>query len=668
MRVLLFGTYDTSMHPRVATIAEGLRARGADVAECNAPLGLDTAARVDMLAHPWRAPALLARLARRWATLTVAARRTPAPDVVVVGYLGHFDVHLARLLFRRVPVVLDHLVGASDTARDRRLDGGPRQVVLRLIDSAALRAADIVVVDTDEHLAALPPRYRSRAVVIPVGAPAAWYDAAGPEPSPPQASGGLPGQSPSSADQPGRSAAPSHPPGQSPPPSDPPGPLRVVFYGLYTPLQGTPVIGAALSKIAGAGIEVTMVGGGQDAVRARSAAASNLAVRWLDWVPAADLPALVAGHDVCLGIFGTGDKALRVVPNKVFQGAAAGCAIVTSDTAPQRRALGDAALLVPPGDPGALAAALLRLADDRAGLDRLRHQAYALARQRFAPAQIVAALAAKLAPGGSLDLQEEEPRMVRSTAAARPPADVDAVAPLAPNAWLRYDLVQRMLPPDGVTDVLEIGCGQGAFGARLACRYRYLGVEPDKTSWAVAQRRITAVSSGEVRNVAVETLGAERFDLVCAFEVLEHIEDDAAAVKDWAGRLRPGGWLLLSVPAGQRRYGPWDELVGHFRRYDPEAITDLLASCGFGEIKVRYYGFPLGYALEAGRNLIGRRRLTPAGDHTFAERTAGSGRQLQPTTSVRGLATRWGTVPFRALQRAFPRNGTGIVVLARLAD
>ena len=658
MRVLLFGTYDTSMHPRVATIAEGLRARGADVAECNAPLGLDTAARVDMLAHPWRAPALLARLARRWATLTVAARRTPVPDAVVVGSVGHFDVHLARLLFRRVPVVLDHLVGASDTARDRRLDGGPRQVVLRLIDSAALRAADIVVVDTDEHLAALPPRYRSRAVVIPVGAPAAWYEAAaGPVPSPPQASGGLPGQSPSSAD----------PPGQSASSADPPGPLRVVFYGLYTPLQGTTVIGAALSKIAGAGIEVTMVGSGQDAAQARAAAAANPAVRWLDW-SRRQPPALVAGHDVCLGIFGTGDKALRVVPNKVFQGAAAGCAIVTSDTAPQRRALGDAALLVPPGDPGALAAALLRLADDRAGLDRLRHQAHTLARQRFAATQIVAPLAAKLAPEGSLDLQEEEPGMVRSTAAARPSADVDAVAPLAPNAWLRYDVVQRMLPPDGITDVLEIGCGQGAFGARLARRYRYLGVEPDKTSWAVAQRRITAVSSGEVRNVAVETLRTERFDLVCAFEVLEHIEDDAAAVKDWASRLRPGGWLLLSVPADQRRYGPWDELVGHFRRYDPEAMTDLLASCGFGEIKVRYYGFPLGYALEAGRNLIGRRRLTPAGGQTLAERTAGSGRQLQPTTSVRGLATRWGTVPFRALQRAFPGNGTGIVVLARLAD
>src|SRR6266496_1948621 len=135
MRVLLFGTYDTSLHPRIATIAEGLRAHGADVAECNAPLGLSTAARVDMLAHPWRAPALAARLARRWATLARAARRMPAPDVVLVGYLGHFDIHLARLMFRGVPVVLDHLIGASDTARDRRLGGAARQRLLSLIDA-----------------------------------------------------------------------------------------------------------------------------------------------------------------------------------------------------------------------------------------------------------------------------------------------------------------------------------------------------------------------------------------------------------------------------------------------------------------------------------------------------------------------------------------------------
>jgi SAM-dependent methyltransferase len=634
MRVLLFGTYDTSAHPRVATIAEGLRARGAEVAECNAPLGLDTAARVDMLARPWRAAALLARLARRWTTLALAARRMPAADVVIVGYLGHFDVHLARLIFRRVPVVLDHLVGASDTGRDRRLDGGAREVLLRMIDSAALRAADIVVVDTDEHLAALPPRHRARAVVVPVGAPQAWHDAARPE-----------------GDE------------------DAPGPLRVVFYGLYTPLQGTPVIGAALGRIAGAPIEVTMIGGGQDEAETRAAAAANGAVRWVDWVAAAELPALVAGHDVCLGIFGTGDKALRVVPNKVFQGAAAGCAIVTSDTAPQRRALGDAAILVPPGDPGALAAALLRLAGDRADLIRLRREARRLSQRRFAPEQIVAPLTDKLVPAGAAaprDLYDEEFGMV-SSSAARPRANVNAVAPLTPNAWLRYDVITHLLPA-GITDVLEVGCGQGSLGARLTQRYRYLGVEPDQTSWAVAKRRISAAGDGEVRNVAVGALRDERFDLVCAFEVLEHIEDDATTLKEWATRLRPGGWLLLSVPAHQHRYAKADEMAGHFRRYDPAVMTALLTRCGFTDIQIRQYGFPLGYLLETARNQIARRRLAASAGQSLAERTAGSGRLLQPSGGTIGVLTRWGTAPFRVLQRAFPNTGTGLVVLARLAS
>ncbi len=115
-------------------------------------------------------------------------------------------------------------------------------------------------------------------------------------------------------------------------------------------------------------------------------------------MPAAELPALVASHDVCLGIFGTGDKALRVVPNKVFQGAAAGCAVITSDTAPQRRVLGDAAVLVPPGDSEALADALLRLANDRETLLKLRHSARELASTRFTPEQVVAPLTDRLVP------------------------------------------------------------------------------------------------------------------------------------------------------------------------------------------------------------------------------------------------------------------------------
>jgi glycosyltransferase involved in cell wall biosynthesis len=139
-----------------------------------------------------------------------------------------------------------------------------------------------------------------------------------------------------------------------------------------------------------------MVGSGQDHDETRSLAAANHRVAWVDWVASGQLPALVAGHDVCLGIFGTGPKALRVVPNKVFQGAAAGCALVTSDSAPQRRLLGDAAVLVPPGDAAALAAALRDLAVDRDRLRAARAAAAELARSSFTPAAVTAPLLARL--------------------------------------------------------------------------------------------------------------------------------------------------------------------------------------------------------------------------------------------------------------------------------
>jgi SAM-dependent methyltransferase len=255
--------------------------------------------------------------------------------------------------------------------------------------------------------------------------------------------------------------------------------------------------------------------------------------------------------------------------------------------------------------------------------------------------------------------------MASAPPAEGPPGGINVVAPLTPNAWLRYDLVERMLPA-GVTDVLEIGCGQGSLGARLAQRYRYLGVEPDRASWEVARQRMRAAGHGEVRNITSGELGTERFDLVCAFEVLEHIEDDAAAVKQWAARLRAGGWLLLSVPALQRRYGPADELVGHFRRYDPPAMTALLNGSGLDQVEIRQYGFPLGYLLETARNTIARRRLAAAADTSAAERTAGSGRFLQPSGRALGAATQWGTAPFRLLQRAFPHTGPGLVVRARV--
>ena len=359
MRLLAFGSYDAGAHPRVAVLLEGLRRHGVTVEECNEPLRLDTAARVRLLQQPWRLPRLLVELARVWWVLVRGARRAGRPDAVLVGYLGHFDVLLARLLFRGVPVVHDMLVFASDTARDRGA-GGLKQRLLASLDAAAVRASDLVVVDTEEHLGLLPTQRRADGVVVPVGVPAAWI-----------------------------AAAPRRRPDDEP--------VRVVFYGLYTPLQGTPVIGQALALLRDEPqVRVTMVGTGQDLPAARRSAGERDGVAWVDWVSPADLPALVAQHDVCLGIFGRGDKALRVVPNKVFQGAAAGCAVVTSDTAPQRRALGECAVLVPPGDPAALATALRALAADRDRLHALRTGAWTLAGERFVPEAVVVPLVARV--------------------------------------------------------------------------------------------------------------------------------------------------------------------------------------------------------------------------------------------------------------------------------
>jgi glycosyltransferase involved in cell wall biosynthesis len=350
VEVLAFGTYDRSTHPRVAVLIEGLRAHGARVSECNEPLGLDTAARVALLRQPWRLPLLAARLLRCWLRLACRCRSGPRPDVVLVGYLGHFDVLLARALFPRTRVVLDQLVFAADTAADRGVAHGLRPLLLGALDRIACRAADLVLVDTEENARLAPTG--SRTLVVDVGAPDTWY---------------VPHARPVST------------------------PLRVVFFGLFTPLQGAVTIAASAGLLDPARVHLTLIGRGQDLAAARQAA-GGAPVEWVEWVPGEVLPAVVAAHDVCLGIFGTTPKAGRVVPNKLFQGAAAGCALVTSDTPPQRRLLGAAARYVPAGDAPGLAAALETLAGDPAQVRALAADAASLARSEFTAVAVTAPL------------------------------------------------------------------------------------------------------------------------------------------------------------------------------------------------------------------------------------------------------------------------------------
>ena len=130
-------------------------------------------------------------------------------------------------------------------------------------------------------------------------------------------------------------------------------------------------------------------------------------VLWRDEVPLADLPAELASAAVTLGVFGTGRKAAMVVPNKVYQAAAAGRPLVTRDGPALREVLepGLHCLVCPPGDPDALAAAVLRLLDDPALAARLGAAARAHVLERFGAAAVAARLREVLAT--ALDVRPE---------------------------------------------------------------------------------------------------------------------------------------------------------------------------------------------------------------------------------------------------------------------
>lgn len=359
MRIVGFGTYDRQKHPRVGILLDGLRQLGDEVTELNAPLGLSTAERVAMLGRPSLAYRLVLRLLSRWSVLIVKRVRTrPAHDVVLVGYLAQFDVVLARLLFPRSIVALDLLIFSGDTARDRGVGKGPKLTLLNALDRLAIACASLVIVDTEEHAGLVPASQRHKTVVAPVGSPDEWFS----EPSEIETSR-----------------------------------LKVLFFGLFTPLQGAPVIGEAIAALPpDIGIEVTMIGSGQDLLETRRRAAGSPLVTWREWVEPNELRRLLREHHVCLGIFGDTPKALRVAPNKVFEGAAAGCAILTSDTPPQRRSLGDAARFVTVADPTALAEALRSLAADPGEVRRLRTSAHQRAEADFRPCRVAQPVQAAL--------------------------------------------------------------------------------------------------------------------------------------------------------------------------------------------------------------------------------------------------------------------------------
>lgn len=234
-------------------------------------------------------------------------------------------------------------------------------------------------------------------------------------------------------------------------------------------------------------------------------------------------------------------------------------------------------------------------------------------------------------------------------------------APLSLSASLRLPLIVDHLRAIRPASVVEVGCGQGAMGYRLARRYDYRGYEPDPISYRTALGRLQQLGRGQVINSALPETPDRTFDLLVAFEVLEHLEDDLAALELWERWVRPGGHLLLSTPAHPQRFGPSDVAVGHYRRYTREGLEKVMHGAGLRVEAIECWGMPLGYALEWGRNTYLRRQRQVDSKEAA---TARSGRLFQPPLWM-GPAVEVLTLPFTLLQRPFRNTDQGIGYVAR---
>lgn len=163
--------------------------------------------------------------------------------------------------------------------------------------------------------------------------------------------------------------------------------------------------------------------------------------------------------------------------------------------------------------------------------------------------------------------------------------------------------IERVARSSRVGTVLDIGCGDGLFFEALSRFGEIDGLEPD----------VALLEDPRWRpQIAVGRLGEgfrpnRTYDLVLMLDVLEHIEDDRQALGSAYELVRPGGVLLLTVPALPWLWSRHDEANEHHRRYRPGGLRDVLHGAGFAVESVRYF-----FAWTVAPMLL-RRWLAPGG-------------------------------------------------------
>lgn len=170
------------------------------------------------------------------------------------------------------------------------------------------------------------------------------------------------------------------------------------------------------------------------------------------------------------------------------------------------------------------------------------------------------------------------------------------------------EAIHRIAKPHAGARILEIGCGTGHNLAMLGAFGTVDALEVDDAARDIASHRLGR-PVGDAPLPELPGVPEAAYDLVALLDVLEHIEGDEAALKGIRKRLRPGGKILLTVPANRWMWSAHDQAHHHFRRY---AKADLVSVAQRAGLKIEFIShfntilFPLAAAARIAGKITGR--------------------------------------------------------------
>jgi SAM-dependent methyltransferase len=178
-------------------------------------------------------------------------------------------------------------------------------------------------------------------------------------------------------------------------------------------------------------------------------------------------------------------------------------------------------------------------------------------------------------------------------------------------------MMRRLRPALPAGHVLNAGCGAGSFTLRLLdAGYEVTSVDASEAFVERVRQLVGARGTVELADLHALRFEAGAFDAIVCGEVLEHLDDDQTAVREFARVLKPGGVVLASVPANPWRYDWSDHWAGHRRRYTAAGLAERFTAAGFADVDVTDYGFPLLglYHRQVYRRMLKRRLERDGGD------------------------------------------------------